>query len=858
MSTLSRKSLPAVGPGTRPHTRFWTLAAVAFVILCAFALRVSGIGQWPPGLSNDESIEVVDGAYLATTGRHPIYLKDGRPEPLYRLLMAIPMALFGVSNVSGRLLSLFTGIISVALAFRAGRHMALNSKSRFWTGLIAAAMLAIMINHIALSRTAYRGILTPMFMLAAFDRTAAAWKSGKPRTFALAGVFSGIVPQTYTSGLVILPALALLLAYLFVFHRRSLSARWRGLALMLLAALLTLLPLAVLILIQPGFYFRAAEVSSASIIPAGASLPLQVYSFTGRVLNTWWITHFLRGDGNPQYNIGASPLLHNPALWLIYVAGLLACLARWRSLPHVYSLILTAGSVGPIAMSDEIPHGLRVVMSIAVLPLVSAALADLIPALDRTARSVRPWLLGLLTLTLVGSGIQSAHITHSYYTASLVQPGTDIATLSWFFETRREAMADYLGASSHPIYVPLEETSHPAMRVFTWRSHPQTRSVFDYQQGQLLNEALPPGELLIPPWTTSIDTLAVYMPDGTLVWLSRMTDEEIAVLNAQRTSPAPMLLDSQGELAARIYHFPPPGADGMQVSPIRYPSSINYSDQIRLLGWDGPREIDPQAGSINVTVYPSRGPAPFRAWTIYQQLWNTDLEQVSLPTSSLISRWNYYPPLWPPGVPMPMRVSILLPGAGLEAGAYYLVFGFQDYRDENVPVLLADGSAGPGNAIAGTIKVAIPTETLPADLRPSGGVLGDTFVLLGYTIRDSSGQPLSRLSPGLPVLLDLYWQAQIAPLYNEDLTVFVHVKDDAGSLVAQSDIQPYAGRYPTSVWSVGEIVHTSHYLEIPPHAQGLLNLYAGMYRFPELTRLSAAQNGEMSPESTIFLGSLAR
>jgi hypothetical protein len=71
--------------------------------------------------------------------------------------------------------------------------------------------------------------------------------------------------------------------------------------------------------------------------------------------------------------------------------------------------------------------------------------------------------------------------------------------------------------------------------------------------------------------------------------------------------------------------------------------------------------------------------------------------------------------------------------------------------------------------------------------------------------------------------LVLYWQAAARP--SKDYTVFVHLLNEAGVLVAQQDNPPVYGTYPTSQWQPGPVVVDSYAIIIPdalPH---------GRYRF---------------------------
>jgi hypothetical protein len=75
--------------------------------------------------------------------------------------------------------------------------------------------------------------------------------------------------------------------------------------------------------------------------------------------------------------------------------------------------------------------------------------------------------------------------------------------------------------------------------------------------------------------------------------------------------------------------------------------------------------------------------------------------------------------------------------------------------------------------------------------------------------------------------LKLYWES-LAPT-SIDWTTFVHVRNEAGKIVAQKDGPAGTGQYPTSLWLPGEIVADSVVLPLenpaPPNYQIVIGLY---------------------------------
>jgi hypothetical protein len=111
-------------------------------------------------------------------------------------------------------------------------------------------------------------------------------------------------------------------------------------------------------------------------------------------------------------------------------------------------------------------------------------------------------------------------------------------------------------------------------------------------------------------------------------------------------------------------------------------------------------------------------------------------------------------------------------------------------------------------------------------------------------------------APGQTLRLQLYWLAQQRPA--EDYTVFVHLLDGAGQLVAQQDNPPVRGTRPTSTWEPGAVIVDPYDLSIPGDvAPGEVTLMVGLYRWPDLTRLQVRnQEGTALPDDRALLATV--
>ncbi|MFQ5436001.1 MAG: hypothetical protein ACE5FD_14095, partial [Anaerolineae bacterium] len=116
------------------------------------------------------------------------------------------------------------------------------------------------------------------------------------------------------------------------------------------------------------------------------------------------------------------------------------------------------------------------------------------------------------------------------------------------------------------------------------------------------------------------------------------------------------------------------------------------------------------------------------------------------------------------------------------------------------------------------------------EMTPVTAVLNNEIRLTGYRV-----SPLAA-RPGETLLLSLTWEgmAEMARPY----TVFVHLINSAGQLVAQTDGQPGGNARPTNTWAVGEAIADNYAIQLPTDLPpGDYELRVGMYTWPELTRL---------------------
>jgi hypothetical protein len=132
---------------------------------------------------------------------------------------------------------------------------------------------------------------------------------------------------------------------------------------------------------------------------------------------------------------------------------------------------------------------------------------------------------------------------------------------------------------------------------------------------------------------------------------------------------------------------------------------------------------------------------------------------------------------------------------------------------------------------------------------------GGVIELLGYDLPLSDTQyPIpNHLKPGDSLEVTLYWQS-LAEM-NQDYSTFVHLLDETELIIAQRDMYPGQGLYPTSLWSAGDAIANRYVLTLPEaaFAPNQVQLEVGLYNFATGERLLAyGPTGELLGDNVRF------
>jgi len=245
---------------------------------------------------------------------------------------------------------------------------------------------------------------------------------------------------------------------------------------------------------------------------------------------------------------------------------------------------------------------------------------------------------------------------------------------------------------------------------------------------------------------------------------------------------------------------------------------------LKLLGYDLARTTFAPGETISLTthsetIYPPRDTVRWRI-----ELVNRAGAVMSQAEADPFA--NKYPlQRWSPGIVARDAWSLPMP-AQATPGAYDVRLGLFRRTDGDLTSVFRMSPSGAITqhlAHAPLARIKVPLVPPSADeLRaatPVNARVGEAFELTRYAVT------VDRDSRAATVVL--YWQS-VAPVA-KSYTVFVHLLDASGNLIAQSDALPAHNAYPTDIWDAREIVTDVHTLSVPANARAPLSLIVGMY-----------------------------
>jgi hypothetical protein len=313
------------------------LAIYCGLILLAATLRLVWLNHIPPGLWYDEAIYALDGFDVAH-GKFPIFFdREGHMrEPMYIYSLGAMFAAFGSSVLHARIVSAIWGTLTVAMFFPLARRFFGNS----W-GLLATFAFTVFRWHLHFSRTIFRALLPPLFILLVLFYWFR-WRERRRMLDAwLCGITLGAGMYTYLSFRLVPIILIGLVLWETAKRRLAWRAEWKGLAAIAAGSLLTFTPLGIDYLRNPThFTARTSEVSmfekTVTVQGAdGAEHEQQMRKTTGEAVhdligNALDITKMwtIKGDHVGKHNLPYAPVF-DWASGCIFYLGLAWCVLHF-------------------------------------------------------------------------------------------------------------------------------------------------------------------------------------------------------------------------------------------------------------------------------------------------------------------------------------------------------------------------------------------------------------------------------------------------------------------------------------------------------------------------------------------------
>jgi hypothetical protein len=142
---------------------------------------------------------------------------------------------------------------------------------------------------------------------------------------------------------------------------------------------------------------------------------------------------------------------------------------------------------------------------------------------------------------------------------------------------------------------------------------------------------------------------------------------------------------------------------------------------------------------------------------------------------------------------------------------------------------------------------ALTAEQLAQVPNPLNADFGGEMRLLGYDLSHAQA------APGETLHLTLYWQAEIS--MDRNWSIFVHVVDDAGVIVAQRDRYPAAGALAATLLQPGQTFADEYAIVIPDSAfaPAQATLEVGLYDLTDGARLPLATGGDTQTLAPVTL-----
>jgi 4-amino-4-deoxy-L-arabinose transferase-like glycosyltransferase len=797
-----------------PVDRVWIGGGL--VLLLALAYNLTWLVKSPPGLDRDAAANGWMALNWLRYGIVPFWMPHASaPEPLIVWLQTITTAFLGPSVAALRSASaLFLSLAALVVYFLTLEVVKLfPAAQRFWAAFLAGVIFACNPVVTQVARTGLRASTLPLLSGLFFLCLLRAWHSNARRDYVLSGLVLGVSAYTYLAAR-FLPIVVLIfvpLAWWLGWRNGHARRRAINLVLMVIAAFVVVLPQLVFFAIYPASFLERAQSVSLLANPDYGDMGLASL-LAQKVLG---ILLMFGIEWGGQYNQAQWPLLLPLPFFGLILS--LPVIFRERRQP---AILLTVVALLVMLLPDLIggdrlrPHELRVIG--AYVPTVVLSGVGLAYGLGYGVRWMRgraAWGVSgaLLALLIAGWGIVDWF--------GLSVPALAQSNYAWFARPD-VAIAEAINRHDQPLLVPLNDYSRSVIAYLSAQRITHLGSGIE-ANGQVVEPSTARVLLLWPddPDRARVESTSYRFDPTSLV----LIDQDRAYLMPPARSNVAQL---QSECAAQLFDTASGQAAGalceVAFADFDFPAQLSapvwrvdelYDGGLRLRGVNAASRVISAGASLDITsLWQSEQPTRDR-WRYFVHV--LDDHQNVVAGDDLMPGYGVYEtPLWQADELVPIQQAVQLP-ANLAPGRYWIEVGLYDPLSGARALTRANGA---DHTVVGPLKVPLQEGAELPNATPLTAQFGDEITLDGYQLARDNGE--------LAVTLRL---AALRPP-ERDYTVFVHVEDASGKLVAQNDAQPRAGQYPTTIWDAGETVVSAWPVTLPPSlAPGRYRVWMGMY-----------------------------
>lgn len=310
------------------------------------------------------------------------------------------------------------------------------------------------------------------------------------------------------------------------------------------------------------------------------------------------------------------------------------------------------------------------------------------------------------------------------------------------------------------------------------------------------------GRLLFPA-TASVGVVA---GAGLAVWARRRPWLQVGLLLVWLGLSLGMLLGF-----IRPTFAPPPRYSGRQVLDVPHRADRAFIDgdvRIELLGYAvQPRSLEP-GDDLEVTLYLSTA-APLTD-TYSLGLWLVSAIPGDTTRLAGLDTWpgngNYPTSAWQPGETIVDTYRVAMPEEVQRSQAWAVQLNAYRMGDDIWLPFTVDGRESGDRIVLDWVRVGASGQVeVPAAARlESPTVFGSAIALKGVQSGYDEGTR--------EIHLTLWWEALSKP--EADYTVFAHLLDGDGLLVANGDGPPLRGGFPTGMWQTGDVIVDEHVIVV--------------------------------------------